>query len=448
MQRREFLQTTGAGAVSLSAGLAASPAFAQQRKPSSQKPTIVMIYLRGGQDQLNTIVPFKDKMYYKIRPTINIPADQVIPLDNQWGFHGALSGLKKWYDKGRVAAVVNSGSPHSTRSHFDAQDFMEYGAPGDRTTKNGWLNRFLTATMNPRGEDPYRIRAIAMQERLPRSMRGRYPAVAVPPNLREIDEVLDVFEGFYSGGDPEKLPFTIKGLEKKLGPKTKSVPKPAAGSVKNDPVMASGMYTIRYMRRLREVLYPDVKPTYGSSREVGIGGDGVAQEYPGGWFASRLQAIARVIKANVGLQVAAVDINGWDHHIGLGGLDGTLNRMLTFWSDSLSAFMEDLGPHLDNTLILVSTEFGRVAGENGNDGSDHGHGGATWLMGGKVRGGRIYGRWAGLETSELYQKRDLPVTTDFREIYADVLREHLGFEPPAGFFPDYTPSERGLGLFA
>ena len=146
--------------------------------------------------------------------------------------------------------------------------------------------------------------------------------------------------------------------------------------------------------------------------------------------------------------MAAVDVNGWDHHVGLGGLDGTLNRMLTFWSGSLAAFMNDLGKDLDRTLILISTEFGRNAPENGNDGSDHGHGGATWLMGGRVRGGRIYGRWTGLEPSELYQKRDLNVTTDFREIYSEVLRKHMGFELPDGFFPDFIPTERGLGLFA
>ncbi len=467
MQRREFLKNAGAGAVGLSAaslpiGLAdprSLMAFQKTRaenKPALlREPTLVVIYLRGGQDQLNSIVPYKDKTYYKIRPTVNVPADQAIPLDNQWAFHPALEALKKWYDQGRVAAVVNSGSPHATRSHFDAQDFMEYAAPGNRTVHDGWLNRYLTATANPRGEDPYKIRSIAMQERLPRSMRGRYPAVAVPPNLREIDEVLDVFEDFYGGGDPAKVPFTIKGLKSKTSKKKsrkglKALEKAAAkGGIKADPVMSSGVYTIRYLRRLRQLLYGEAKPTYDSSRgDIGIGGEGVVQDYPGGWFASRLQALARIIKADVGLNVAATDINGWDHHIGLGGVDGTLNRMLTFFSESLSAFMSDLGPALDRTLIVVSTEFGRVCAENGNDGSDHGHGGATWLMGGRIKGGRIYGKWTGLEPSELNQKRDLKVTTDFREIYADVLRQHMGFDLPANFFPDYQPSEKGLGLFA
>lgn len=454
MERRDFLTSTGAGVAALAASQAL-PSLAQNSPNLGliRNPVIIQIFLRGGQDQLNTIIPYRDKTYRSIRPTIQIPEVDSIPLDNQWAFHPALEPLKAWYDKGRVAAVVNSGSPNGTRSHFDAQDFMEYAAPGNRSIHDGWLNRYLKATANPRGEDPYKIRSLAMQERLPRSMRGSYPAVAVPPNLREMDEVLDVFEKFYGEGQPDKMPFTLKGLGKKSGPgavkKLKGLAGVAADSnVADDPVMASGKYTITYLRRLKQLLYPKQETTYGSSREIGIGGDGVAQEYPGGWFSSRMQALARVIKADAGLAVGATDIGGWDHHIGLGGLDGTLNRMLTFFAASLAAFMEDLGPHLDRTLIVVSTEFGRVCAENGNDGSDHGHGGLTWLMGGRVRGGRVYGRWSGLEPSELYQKRDLPVTTDFRQIYADVLREHMGFDPPEGFFPEFTPTERGLGLFA
>lgn len=453
MERRDFLKTSGAGVAALSASQA-MPALGQGAADLGliRNPVLVKIFLRGGQDQLNSIIPYRDKTYYKIRPTIAIPEEESIPLDNQWAFHPALEPLKPWFDKGRMTAIVNSGSKNGTRSHFDAQDFMEYACPGNRSIYDGWLNRYLKATANPRGEDPYRIRSLAMQERLPRSMRGSYPAVAVPPNLREMDEVLDVFEKFYGKGEPEKLPFSLKGLGKKKGPaavkKLKGLAAMGAdGDVAADPVMASGRYTISYLRRLKELLYPKPETTYGSSREIGIAGEGVAQEYPGGWFASRMQALARVIKSDAGLQVAATDIGGWDHHIGLGGLDGTLNRMLTFFAASLAAFMEDLGPHLDRTLILVSTEFGRNAPENGNDGSDHGHAGLTWLMGGRVRGGRIYGRWTGLEKSELYQGRDLEVTTDFREVYADVLRQHMGFEPPEDFFPGYTPSERGLGIF-
>ncbi|MCA9050280.1 MAG: DUF1501 domain-containing protein [Planctomycetaceae bacterium] len=442
MQRRDFLKMSTVAATAASSGLTGlSPVTGQENRLQAltRKPVLVKIFLRGGQDQLNTFIPHADKTYYSIRPTIAVRKTDAILLNDMWALHPALEPLKRYFDEGRFAAVINSGSPHPTRSHFDAQDFMEYAAPGNRMVRDGWLNRFLTATKNPRGEDPNQIRAIALQERLPRSMRGAYPAVAVPPNLREIDEVLDLFEDFYRGGDPEKLPTTLNAVEKAAGPGR-------AVGIDADPVMASGMQTIQYLRRLRQLLYGDEKPTYGSSRGDGFE-SGTFQEYPGGWFASRLKALARIIKADVGLQVVGTDINGWDHHIGLGSTDGTLDRMLEFLSASLAAFMDDLGPELDRTLILVSTEFGRVCAENGNDGSDHGHGGATWLLGGRVRGGRIYGKWTGLEPSELNDKRDLKVTTDFREIYADVLREHMGFALPDGFFPDYQPSERGLGLF-
>ncbi len=459
MKRRDFLNNAGAGAVSVGAGLAAtnnSLAFQPKKESVSDlfpDPVVVMIFLRGGHDQLNTFVPHSDKTYYKIRPTIAVQKEDVIKLDNRWGLHPAMKPLKRFYDEGRFAAVINSGSPHPTRSHFDAQDFMEYGAPGLRTVSDGWLNRYLTATANPRGEDPKKLRSLAMQERLPRSMRGTYPAVAVPPNLREIDEVLDLFEDFYSGGDPEALSVVARAATRKQSGTTsrKSLKsrdrKKADMGLMTDPIMASGTQTIQGLRRLREILYGGESGTYQSPR--GSVAEGTTfQEYPGGWFASRLKSLAKVIKSDVGLTVAATDINGWDHHIGMGSTDGTLNRMLSFLSEGLAAFMDDLGPDLDRTLIVVSTEFGRVAKENGNDGADHGHGCATWLLGGQVKGGRVYGRWTGLEPSELFQKRDLKVTTDFREIYADVLRKHMKFDLPANFFPGYTPSEKGLGLFA
>ncbi len=459
MKRRDFLNNAGAGAVSVGAGLAITQnSLALQPKKNSVSdlypdPVIVMIFLRGGQDQLNTFVPHSDKTYYKIRPTIAIQKEDVIKLDNRWGLHPAMKPLKRFYDEGRFAAIINSGSPHPTRSHFDAQDFMEYAAPGNRTISDGWLNRYLAATANPRGEDPKKLRSLAMQERLPRSLRGAYPAVAVPPNLREIDEVLDLFEDFYSGGDPEALSVVQRAAARKQAGTTsrKSLKrkdrKKAEMGLMSDPVMASGTQTIQGLRRLREILYGRDSGTYQLPR--GSVEEGTTfQEYPGGWFASRLKSLAKVIKSDVGLTVAATDINGWDHHIGMGSTDGTLNRMLSFLSEGLAAFMDDLGPDLDRTLIVVSTEFGRVAKENGNDGSDHGHGGATWLLGGRVKGGHIYGRWTGLEPSELFQKRDLQVTTDFREIYAEVLRQHMKFDLPADFFPGYTPSEKGLGLFA
>jgi uncharacterized protein (DUF1501 family) len=238
----------------------------------------------------------------------------------------------------------------------------------------------------------------------------------------------DLFEGFYGGAKKKDLAaFLQQSTNVRSGADA-------------DPVITSGRETIYGLRRLHKVLE-------GEGSEAALG-DTAFQEYPAGHFASRMQKLARAIKSGVGLEVAATDIGGWDHHIGLGSVDGALNRMLKFLSEGLSAFMTDLGPDLDRTLVLVCTEFGRVCKENGNAGSDHGHGGLTWLLGGNVNGGKIYGKWTGLQQSVLYQKRDLPVTTDFRDVFAEVLQGHMKFEVPTGFFPEFKATADGIGLFA
>ena len=440
MKRRSFLKTAAVTSAAISAklgGFHAWPAFGQQPPRPTDNPVLVVIYLRGGQDQLNTIVPYNDSRYYEIRPRIALPQEKVITLDDQWALHPAMAPLKPFYDQGRFAMVVNSGSPHTTRSHFDAQDFMEYAAPGDRTVRDGWLNRYLSATEpedEKQGDGEPELRAVAMQELLPRSLRGSYPVVAVPSNLDQLQEVLDLFEGFY-GGDESRDAAGALGEASNV-----------KRGIEADPVMASGRETIHTLRRLRQLLEGEGRPAR-SRRDDDVRATAF-QEYPGGHFARRMQSLARVIKSGVGLQVAATDINGWDHHVRLGSDNGAMDRMLSFLSEGLAAFMNDLGPDLDRTVILLCTEFGRVCKENGNDGADHGHGGAMWLLGGRVQGAKIYGDWTGLEPSALNEKRDLPVTTDFRAVFAEVLREHMKFELPPTFFPDYRLPRKTIGLFA
>ncbi|MAF67395.1 MAG: hypothetical protein CMJ84_17275 [Planctomycetes bacterium] len=429
MKRRSFLKATALTSGAVCLNVAGFRAAARAQFGPGSNPVLVVIFLRGGQDQLNTVIPYNDKNYYAIRPSCAIEKEKVIPLDDQWAFHPAFAPMKEWYDKGKMAAIINAGSPHSTRSHFDAQDFMEFAAPGNRTVRDGWLNRYLTATM-PDANKGYglpELRTLGMQELLPRSLRGRYPVLAVPNNLDGLQETLDLFEGFYGGDKKKDLAEVLK--------KSTNVRKGVAA----DPVMTSGRETIYGLRRLQQLLE-------GEGVEEGLG-DTAFQEYPGGHFASRLQKLARVIRADVGLEIAATDVGGWDHHVGLGSVDGALQRMLTFMSEGLSAFMTDLGKDLDRTMVLMCTEFGRNAEENGNAGSDHGHGGAMWLLGGKLNGGKIYGKWTGLQKSVLYQKRDMPVTTDFRDAFAEVLQGHMKFEAPDGFFPDYQAKLDSLGLF-
>ncbi len=368
MKRRNFLKMSAITSGAVCLNVAGFKAAVRAQFAPGENPVLITIYLRGGQDQLNTIVPYKDKQYHAIRPSVSIKEDRAIALDDQWAFHPALEPLKAWYDKGKVAVVVNSGSPHSTRSHFEAQDFMEYAAPGIRTVHDGWLNRYLAATV-PDASKGYglpELRTLAMQELLPRSLRGRYPVLAVPNDLDGLQEVLDLFDNFYGG---EKKMDIAAFLKQSTNMRS---------GIDADPVMTSGRETIYGLRRLQEVLK----------------GDGVAelnqlafQEYPAGHFADRMQKLARAIKAGVGLEVAATDINGWDHHIGLGSVDGALDRMLQFMSEGLSAFMDDLGSHLDRTMVLICTEFSRTCKENGNAGTDHGHGAAMWLLGGKMNGG-------------------------------------------------------------
>jgi len=431
MNRRNFLKTSAITSGALCLNIAGFRAAARAQFAPGDNPVLVVIYLRGGQDQLNTIVPYKDPRYYEIRPSISVEPENSIPLDDQWAFHPELKPLKEWYDKGKVAVVVNAGSPNPTRSHFDAQDFMEYAAPGNRTVHDGWLNRYLAATV-PEANKGYglpELRTLAMQELLPRSLRGRYPVLAVPNNLAGLQETLNLFENFYGGDKKMDVSAFLKQSTN------------VRSGADADPVITTGRETVYGLRRLNQILEG------GAEDADTVLGDVAFQEYPGGYFASRLQKLARAIKAPVGLEVAATDINGWDHHIGLGSVDGALDRMLAFLSEGLAAFMSDLGTDLDRTLVVMCTEFGRVCKENGNAGADHGHGGLMWVLGGKVNGGKVYGKWTGLQESVIHEKRDLPVTTDFRDVFAEVLQGHMGFDVPTGFFPDYKAKVDRLGLF-
>ena len=411
--RRDFLKFAGAGAAM--SVLPAGRLFAQETKAAqAAKPVIVSIYLRGGQDALNVLVPFGDKRYKEIRPTIAILAKDtedakgVIPLDDVFGFPPSVKSLKPLYDAKRLAPIVCAGSNHNTRSHFDAQDFMEYAAPGLRTVKAGWLNRFLTATKKAKKEEGVVLRALAMQGLLPRALRGAHAALAVPErNVLDNTKVLDTFGDVYGGGK------MMEGDRKD-----------------EDPVVAAGQETLETLKRYKEI------ESKGKARK---------SSYPAGRFGAKLKDIASVIHADAGLEAACIDVGGWDHHANEGDDQGTLANMVKDVSDSLAAFAEDLGGRLDQTMVMVMTEFGRTCKENGNGGTDHGHGGAMLLLGGPVKGGKVHGEWRGLEDKALYEGRDLPVTTDFRDVFADVLRNHMKFDPPKDFFPEYKPgSVKGL----
>jgi len=433
MKRREFLETAAAGLVGLSLPRPLFSGPSRRRAGERKRPVLVVVYLRGGLDPLNTIVPYGEARYYELRPTIAIPApgqDQggVIALDDKFGLHPALADLEPLWNEGLFVPILNVGSPHPTRSHFDAQDFMEYAAPGLRTLKAGWLNRYLSATRSESGAEP-ELRAVGLQGLLPRALRGSYPVLAAPPGQdRRTSEVLEFYDDLYlGGGGMEPLP--------EAGPEARPESRMESGSTAErdgqDAVLQTGQATIRALRRYLEIMKA------GESRERAA--------YPAGQLGPKLRAIATLIRHHPDLEVACVDWNGWDHHAGQGGLEGLQARLLAHLGQSLKALMEDLGAHRKRTLVLVMTEFGRTCRENGNAGTDHGHGGLMLALGGALKGRKIHGRWEGLADNDLYEGRDLPVTTDFRDVFNEVLTTHMEFEPDRAFFPEYRPG-RGPGF--
>ncbi len=417
--RRDVLKTGSAALAGLA--LPGSAAFAQASRKAvaaaGPKPTLVVIYLRGGADPLNAIVPYGDPRYRKLRPTIGV--NNVRAINNYFGFHPAMKELADMYAAGTLCPILNTGSTHPTRSHFDAQDFMERAAPGSREVTEGWLNRYLTATHVDAAKD-MQLRAVAMQATLPRSLRGQFPVLAMPEGGS--GHLLDRFEGVYDcASSREARRLNAAGADEAV--------KPTPAELMRQRIAASGQEGIAQLRELNRV--------------ASQGGGG----YPPGRLGQQLRNVARLIKAGKGLEVAAMDYDGWDHHARQGGSVGTMARMLGTLSKSLDAFAKDLGPAMERTMVLTMTEFGRTVAENGNQGTDHGRAGFMLAMGGPVVGGKIRGGWKGLEKEALVGGRDLKVQVDFRNVFAETLHGLFGFRADEhNFFPDYKSNEKTLGF--
>lgn len=427
--RREVLAAGALGAATALGGPLARRALAAPEREISVKPTLLTLFLRGGQDALNAVVPHAEGRYYDLRPNIAVPPpDQengALDLDGTLGLHPALKGFKALYDKGMLAPVVCVGSKHPSRSHFDCQDFMEYGAPGDKSVRDGWLNRYLQATAGPDGPEG-EFRALALQGRLPRSLRGRYPVLAVPDRRgaarhgRGKDEdVLDLFDPLYKAPPSMERPGTM------------------GERPDEDELTLSGRTTIDTLRKLDEILANEP-----AGREV-------AYPAASGRLGQQLKKAARVIKSGQGLQIVGMDWNGWDHHINLGvPASGNLYwDMLARLDSAVSTFFDDVDTMKNQIVLLIMTEFGRTNAENGNRGADHGHGSVMFLVGGKVRGGRVHGEWTTLAPAKTYQNRDLDVTTDFRTVMNEILYGHLKLHPSRNLFAGFE-DEKKLGLFA
>ena len=437
--RRQFIEHSGAALLGASALVSAAPRVLAAGKTDDLKsrPTLVVVYLRGGADALQVIVPYGDPLYPRIRPTLAIPGPQagergVAPLNNYFGLNPNLKPLYDLFKNGAVAPIVSVGSPHPTRSHFDAQDFMERAAPGIKSVTEGWLNRYLTQTRTKHDSE---LRGVSFQPVLPRSMRGEYPVLAVPGY--GLNQTLDIFEKLYGSCDEAKQLHAREQAstgKPKAGHFTQTArPAEPAISVQSnyETIVTAGNRAIARLREIDRIVFQ-------GSNDA---------KYPGSGFGQRLSQVARLIKADRGLEVTALDYGGWDHHAFEGGAQGKMANMLHDLSASLRAFVDDLGPRMDRTLVLVMSEFGRTAHENGNNGSDHGHGGFMLAIGNMVRGLKIHGRWTGLDRNNLYQRRDLPVHTDFRTVFAETLQNLFGYDPLThNFFPGYQHRGKELGF--
>ncbi len=407
ISRRVFLKNSALALVSTTV----VPAFLTRAVYGSttapSKKRLVVIFQRGAADGLNIVVPHGEAAYYSMRPTINIPQRDVIDLDGMFGLHPSLASFKPIWDQKHLAIVHAAGSPDPTRSHFDAQDFMESGTPGYKGTEDGWLNRALRA----RHEENDPFRAVALGTSLPRILAGHEPAIAVS-NVRQ----------FGVGGNSQAAAPAANSFESMYSESADAV------------LHGTGQETFDAVKMLKDADPSKYQPAAGA-------------DYPRGRFGDALKQTAQLIKANLGVQVAFTDIGGWDHHVNEGSTQGQIANVLREFGQSLSAFWTDLGDLQEETVVITMSEFGRTARENGNRGTDHGHANVMFVMGGPVRGGKVYGQWPGLEANQLYEGRDLAVTTDFRRVLGEGVYSHFGNKDLNTVFPNFTNSPKGfLGL--
>jgi len=411
INRRVFLRNSALAMV----GAGTAPLWLQRALYAGvntpRKKILVAIFQRGAADGLNVVVPHAEKAYYALRPTIAIPrpssagdrrGQSAIDLDGFFGLHPALAPLKPLFDQRHLAIVDAVGSPDPTRSHFDAQDYMESGTPGLKSTDSGWMNRALT---KPEGK-PSPVRAVALGPVLPRALRGNQAAVSIASI------------GAFQVRDPQAAAEFQQMFE-----------------ASKDPVLqATARETFEAMAMLQSIQKQAYIPAAGA-------------DYPRAPLGESLKQIAQLIKSDVGMEMAFADITNWDHHVqevGQTPSEGKLADLLRTFGQALSAFWTDMGDRMQYIAVVTMSEFGRMARENGNRGTDHGHANCMFAMGGDVKGGKVYGKWPGMEREQLYEGRDLAVTTDFRDVLGELVSRHTGNPSLAGVFPGYTPKFLGL----
>lgn len=409
--RRYFMKRGGIAMV----GLSTVPAFLRRAiaaTPSSGKKQLVVLFQRGAADGLNIVVPFGEQNYYRMRPSIAIPeprsgkSDCAVDLDGFFGLHPSLAQLAPLFRKNELAIVHAAGSPDPTRSHFDAQDFMESGTPGLKATEDGWLNRALeTIPVSEEKVSPFR--AVAMGASLPRMLRGAAPAIALP-DVKQFKVMAQnstqgqVAEGGFEAMYAQTVDHALHG---------------------------TGTETFEAIDMLRKADPGKYQPENGA-------------DYGKNRLGQSLQQIGQLLKADIGTEVLFVDCGGWDNHVNEGGAQGQLANLLKDLGQGMSAFRQDMGDRMEDIVFVTMSEFGRTAKENGNRGTDHGHANCMFVMGGDVKGGKVYGPWPGLGEDQLNEGRDLALTTDFRSVLGEILHKHNGVKDLAPVFPGFDNSQR------
>ena len=412
LTRRGFMKN---GALAL-VGTTAIPSFltrsvlAQATTAQAQGKRLVVLFQRGAADGLNIVVPHAESAYYSMRPSIAIPQKQVIDLNGFFGLHPAMQPLKPLYDQGHLAIIQAAGSPDSSRSHFDAQDYMESGTPGIKATADGWLNRALQADIHPRQQQTA-FRAIAMGSQVPLTLEGKISAVA-------LGNVQDFSVG---GRTPSPMSEGFASMY---------------DSSVNSVLHGTGGETFEAVKMLRATDPGRYTPAAGAN-------------YPRSAFGNSMKQIAQLMKANLGVEAAFADIGGWDTHQNQGAATGQLAQRLGDFSQGIAAFWTDMGDHANDVVLVTMSEFGRTARQNGTGGTDHGHANVMFVLGGPVKGGRVYGRWPGLKPEQLNEGRDLVVTTDFRQVLGEAAYKTLGARNLELVFPGaHLESHPFLNLIA
>jgi uncharacterized protein (DUF1501 family) len=388
MNRRQFLIQSGLVSASTLVSIGLHGLAVQSAAPNKNNKRLIVIFLRGAIDGLNVIVPYQEANYYQSRPKIAIPKPGLqggaIDLDGRFGLHPALGAIAPLWRQKTLAFVHACGSPDPSRSHFDAQDYMETGTPGKKTTSDGWMNRLLSVM---RADSP--VQALNPAATTPRILSGKMPVASFPlgrnanrPIALDRPQIAGAFDRLY--GDSDQLGEAY-----------------------------------RESRAARQTLLADL------NAEMTAADNGAP---PASGFPGDAMQLGRLMARNSNIQLAFLALGGWDTHVNQGSSRGQLADRLRPLGQGLANLVRGLGGVYGDSAIAVISEFGRTVRENGNAGTDHGHGNAMWILGGKIQGGKVYGEWPGLDESQLYQQRDLAVTTDFRDAIATLLQGHLGLD--------------------